>query len=59
MAWAVFPFEQIHDAVKVQMGIEQGVKAVDEGDGADAGVRTGARIALAHTLLHRGEEDSL
>ena len=46
-----------HDAVKMQVGIEQGAKAVDEGDGADAGVRTGTRTALADALLHRREEE--
>jgi hypothetical protein len=43
--------------MEMHVRIEQGAKAVDEGDGADAGARTGARAALAQALLHHREED--
>ena len=46
-----------HDAVEVDVGIEQGAEAVDEGDRADPGGWTRPRAALAQALLHRTEED--
>jgi hypothetical protein len=46
-----------HDAMKMHVRIEQGAKAVDEGDGADAGRGTRTRAARAQTLLHRAQED--
>jgi hypothetical protein len=41
----------------MDVGIEQGAKAVDEGDGADAGSRTRIRASLAQTPLHRAQEE--
>jgi len=39
------------------VGIEQGAKAMDEGDGTDPGGGARARAALAQTPLHRAQED--
>jgi hypothetical protein len=46
-----------HDTVEVDVGIEQGAKAVDEDHRANAGSQTRRLASPAHTLLHRREQE--
>ena len=46
-----------HNAVEMDVGIEQGAKAMDEGHSADPGTRTRPRATPMQTLLHRTEEE--
>ncbi len=45
-----------YDAVEMDVGIEQGAQAMDEGDGTDPEGWVRPRAAPAQTLLHRSEE---
>ena len=46
-----------HDAVEMDVGIEQGAKTMDEGDGADPRRRTRIRASPAQTPLHGAQEE--
>ncbi len=45
------------DAVEVEMGVEQGTKAVDENHRPEGGRGAGARAALAQLLLDRAQKN--
>jgi hypothetical protein len=45
-----------HNAVEMDVGIEQGAEAMDEGDGTDPGGWARPRAARAQALLHRTEK---
>ena len=45
------------DAVEMDVGIEQGAKTMDEGDGADPRRRTRIRASPPQTPLHRAQEE--
>jgi hypothetical protein len=46
-----------HQDVKMHVAVENAAEPVHEGDGAEAGVRRGARTALADGRLDRAQED--
>jgi len=51
------PRERRDAVAKMDVGIEQGAKTMDEGHRADAGSRTRPQAAPVQTLLHRTEEE--